>query len=294
MTGTGNARLLPIARAGAAVARAAGAADPTVKGRMSIAAVAAAACLLCAWVLAPKLHGFAYWIARTDRAAIAANAPPGWRLDVLAVEPGVELIGLVRPPAHGDAPWLLFLPGNASGIAAGFAPVLDAVASARGCGAAFWPWRGFDASTGTPSPQGLLEDARAAWRRLTQDLAIAPARIELWGYSLGSGIAVQFAAELCRAGTPPVRVVLLSAYDRIGVMRAGTFGRLLPDDVYDARAAAAAVTCPVVLVHGSADDTLPLDGARALQRAIGAHAAMVELPGSGHVDYLAELPALRW
>jgi pimeloyl-ACP methyl ester carboxylesterase len=86
----------------------------------------------------------------------------------------------------------------------------------------------------------------------------------------------------------------LSAYDRIGVMRAGTFGRLLPDDVYDARAAAAAVTCPVVLVHGSADDTLPLDGARALQRAIGAHAAMVELPGRGHVDYLAELPALRW
>jgi len=253
--------------------------------------------LLALWFVAPKLHRFAYWAKRTDRVAIAATAPPAFRLDVLAVEPGVELVGLVRAPARADVPWLLLLPGNATAVAAGFAPVLDAVATARGCGAAFWPWRGFDASTGTPSPSGLLADARAAWRRTTQDLAVAPARIELWGYSLGSGIAVQLAAELCRAGTPPARVVLLSAFDRIGVMRAGAFGRLLPDDVYDACAAAAAVTCPVVLVHGSADDALPVAGARALQRAIGAHATFVELPGRGHVDYLAELaelPALRW
>jgi pimeloyl-ACP methyl ester carboxylesterase len=116
--------------------------------------------------------------------------------------------------------------------------------------------------------------------------------VELWGYSLGAGVAVQLAAELCGAGTPPRRLVLLSAYDRIAVMRDGPFGRLLPGDVYDAIGAAGRVTCPTTIVHGVDDDALPLSGSRALHRTLGPRARLVELPGRGHVDYLGELAAL--
>lgn len=255
-------------------------------------AVAVAALLLAVWLLAPRLHRFAYWVGRKDRAAVQALAHEGWQLDVLSTDDGAELVGLVRPPRADDAPWILFLPGNTTDITAAFQPVLDAVVGARDRGAAFWPWRGFDASSGVPTPPGLLADARAGWRHLTLDLRVPPARIELWGYSLGSGLAVQLAAELCRHGTPPRQLVLLSAYDRIPVMRSGAFGRLLPDDVYDAAAVAAAVTCATVLVHGSDDDALPIDGARTLQRALGGAARWIELPGRGHVDYLSELATL--
>lgn len=255
-------------------------------------AVAIAGSLLAAWWVLPRLFRFAYWGVRCDRSAVAAAAPGGFRLDLLSVEPGVELAGLLAPPTHAAAPWLLFLPGNAQQVAAAFAPVLAPLRQQHGVGVAFWPWRGFDASTGRPDPLGLLADARAAWRRCTVDLGVAPAQLELWGYSLGSGIAVQLAAELCRNGTPPRRLVLLSAYDRIAVMGAGPFGRLRPPDVYDAGAAAPAVTCPVVLVHGGADDALPLAGARALWQRLGGAGRFVELPDRGHVDYLRELPAL--
>ncbi|MGE3174847.1 MAG: alpha/beta hydrolase [Planctomycetota bacterium] len=248
-----------------------------------------------AWALAPRLHRFAYWIARSDRAALAALATDGWERVVLQPDAGVELVGLVRPPGAGaaDRTWILFLPGNAEHIARAFRPVLDGVLAGRPeRGALLVPWRGFDASTGTPSPQGLLADARAVWHHLTQGRGVAAADIELWGYSLGSGLAVQLAAELCAAGTPPRRLVLLSAFDRIPVMRHGAFGRLLPGDVYDAVTAAPAVTCDAVLLHGTADDALPIEGARALRRALGGRSQWIELPGRGHVDYLAELGTL--
>ena len=104
---------------------------------------------------------------------------------------------------------------------------------------------------------------------------------------------MQLAAELCSSHAPPARVVLLSAYDRITVMSARAFGRFLPSDVYDAMPAAPRVTCETVLVHGTADDALPIAGARALQRALGGPTRFVELAGKGHVDYLQQLASLQ-
>jgi hypothetical protein len=49
-----------------------------------------------------------------------------------------------------------------------------------------------------------------------------------------------------------------------------------------------------VIVHGTADDALPIAGARALQTAIGAKATLHELPGKGHVDLWADLRRLAF
>jgi pimeloyl-ACP methyl ester carboxylesterase len=252
---------------------------------------AAAAC--AAWWLAPKLHRFAYWMARKTDAEVQALAQDGWRIDRFSPEPGVELVGLVRPPARAGARWILFVPGNSSDLLAGFRQVLDPLRVRDDIGLAFWAYRGFDASTGVPSPEALAADTERCWQRLLALPGVEPAKAELWGYSLGSGLAVQLAARLCRAGAPPARVVLLSAYDRITVMRPGLLGRFQPSDVYDAMTAAPQVNCEVMLVHGTADDALPIAGARALQQALGPRARLVELPGKGHVDYLQQLAGLQ-
>jgi len=259
-----------------------------------LAAAAVVLLVLCAFALAPRFHRFAYWIARKSDAEVRALAQGGWQVDVFAPEPGVELTGLIRAPAapRAGARWILFLPGNSSDLLAGFRTVLDPVCRSRDLGCAFWAYRGFDASTGVPSPAALLADAERCWRRLLDRPGVDRQNVELWGYSLGSGLAVQLAARLCSAGAPPARVVLLSAYDRITVMRGGLLGRFQPSDVYDAMPAAPQVTCDVVLVHGTADDALPIAGARALLRALGPRARLVELPGKGHVDYLQDLESL--
>ena len=63
-------------------------------------------------------------------------------------------------------------------------------------------YRGYGGSTGTPTEQGLIEDARAAYAFAAERY---PGRIALWGESLGTGVAVALAAE------KPVTHVILDA-----------------------------------------------------------------------------------
>lgn len=238
---------------------------------------------VAAWVLAKRLHQFAYWIARKDHAEIAAMATGGWSVQRLYVEPGVTLVGLVRPPRSADAPWLLFAPGNSSALLDGFRQVLDGLVGDRDLGLAFFAWRGFEASDGVPSPAGLRLDLHAAWRWL-RDRGVPAERIELWGYSLGATVAAQVAAELADTGERPRRLGLIAVGERFTVMRTGLFGRFLPSHVYELTSTLPQLPAPIVIVHGSDDDALPIDGARRLAQQLGGRAVLHELPGKGHAD----------
>lgn len=263
-----------------------------VKLRMSIllSALAAAA---AAWLVAPRLHRFAYWSERRSPTEIAALARDGWQIDRLPVAPAVELHGLVRPPRDPQARWILFVPGNSQSVLAGFQAELDRLRGADDTGLAFWAPRGFDASQGVPTPAALAADLLLQWQRLLA-LGATPARLEVWAYSLGTPLALQLAAELGRRGTAPARLVLIASSPTIPVMPYGTFGRFLPDDVYDATAALPQVTCPTVLIHGTIDAALPIEGARTIARALGARAMTHELPGIGHLDVWPHVRKLAW
>jgi len=50
----------------------------------------------------------------------------------------------------------------------------------------------------------------------------------------------------------------------------------------DLLAAAAGVAAPWLVVHGLADETVPIDEARALHRATGGRASLLALDGAGH------------
>lgn len=253
--------------------------------------VAIAAALAAVWFGSRRLHRFAYWTARHEPAAIARLATGDWRLDRFTPAPQVELFGLWRPPRSPQGRHVVYLPGNSESVLAGFQDVLTRAAGERDLAFAFWAPRGFDASTGTPSPAALAEDAIACWDRCTHEFGF-PERRELWGYSLGAAVAVEVAARLCARGTPPSRLLLLAAGDVLPVMPAGLFGRFRPDDRYDALAAAPRVTCPVTMVHGALDDALPLAGARRLQQAFPGPVEFRELPRVGHVDLLGILGSL--
>lgn len=268
-------------------------ADLTHMPRM-IWIAAALLCLPLVWFGLGRLHRFSYWIDRKSEAEVHALATGGWRAVRIEPEPGIGLWGLVRPPAATTAPWVLFLPGNSTDLLAGFRDMLDRARGERDVGLSLWAWRGFEASDGVPSPAALAADAGAMWRHLVDAERVDPTRIQVWSYSLGTAPAVGLAAGLCRAGTPPARLVLLSACDTLSVRAAGRWGRLRPADRYDALADAAAVTCDVLMVHGSDDDALPIAGAHRLQQTLGGPVRLVELPGRGHADYLADLADFVW
>lgn len=254
-------------------------------------AFGALAAVPLAWFLAGKLHRFAYWIGRKTDAQVAALARDGWSVERLEAEPGVTLVGLSRAPRRPDAPWILFAPGNSSALLDGFQHELDQLLQGQDHGVAFFAYRGFDSSGGTPTPSALEADLALQWRWL-RNRGVAAERIEIWGYSLGTVLATQLAAANCRAAETPRRLALLAAAERIPVMRAGYCGRFLTDDVFDVGAHAAAVSCPIVIVHGTADDALPIAGARALQARFGGRAQLHELPGRGHVDLWSDARAI--
>lgn len=155
-------------------------------------------------------------------------------------------------------------------------------------------YRGYGENPGKPSEAHLIADADAAWKYLTQDRGVPAGRIVLYGESLGGGVAVELAARLCRDETPPGGVFLQAAFSCLADVGAWHFPwlpvRAVLIDRFDSRTRMPSVTCPVMHVHGAADDIVPITLGRKLfaaappRSASGVKKRFVELPGVGHND----------
>jgi alpha/beta superfamily hydrolase len=259
--------------------------------RSLLVLLALAAALPTVWLLAGKLHRFSYWISRCRPADLQPLATSGWELVRLPVAADVELFGLVRPPREPNARWLLFAPGNGEALLRGFRGVLDALRGERDLGLCLFAYRGFDASGGTPDPAALRADLLRQWHWL-RGRGVPAASIEVWGYSLGSVLASQLVADVVATGEQPARLVLVAAAERIAVRAHGVAGRFTGADQYVASNACGST--PILLLHGTADDALPLAGARALAAAFGSRATLHELPGRNHFDLWSDVAALAF
>jgi fermentation-respiration switch protein FrsA (DUF1100 family) len=173
-----------------------------------------------------------------------------------------------------------------------------------GCHVLLVDYRGYGDNEGSPSEASLAADAQNVWRYATDERRIAPQRLLLYGESLGGGVAVRLAAEQCLAGTPPGGLVLRSTFSSL--VDAGAYHypwlpvRWVLRDRYPSRDRIAAVTCPVLQIHGARDSIIPLAIGRRLFDAAPAASAsgvakrFVELPTADHNDMpdVAE-PGLR-
>ncbi len=189
-----------------------------------------------------------------------------------------ETLVLWFAPPQGDRPVILFLHGNAGEIA----DRADRLTfyQARGYGVAFLSWRGYGGSTGTPSETGLLLDATAAYDLLRQR-EIPPDRIALVGESLGTGVAVQLAAQV------PVGAVLLEAPYSAAVDIARIAYPWLPvgllmQDQFRSRDHIAAVRAPILILHGSKDLVIPESSGRRLFAAAHEPKTFLSLGPVGH------------
>jgi pimeloyl-ACP methyl ester carboxylesterase len=140
-------------------------------------------------------------------------------------------------------------------------------------------YRGFGENPGSPSEDGLAADARGLWDYVTERRGVAPTRVVIYGESLGGGVAVRLAAELCEEGTPPAGLVLRSTFSSMVDAGRAHFPwlpvRLLLRDRYPSDKYIRSVTCPLLFVHGNADEVVPYELGRKL------HAAAPEKSASG-------------
>ena len=180
---------------------------------------------------------------------------------------------------HGvDSPnAVLYFGGNAEDVSQVVAPLARAF---PGRAVYSMHYRGYGGSSGTPSEQGLVADAR----RLFAQVATRHRGTVVVGRSLGSGIAIQVAAA-----HQAERLVLVTPYDSIVELAAGRF-RLFPvalllQDKYESWRYASRIRVPTTLIIADRDQVIPkASSLRLAGRFAPGVASVVEFPDAGHND----------
>jgi fermentation-respiration switch protein FrsA (DUF1100 family) len=161
-----------------------------------------------------------------------------------------------------------------------------------GAGLLALSWRGYGGSTGSPTEAGFRIDAATALAWLQQQ--VPQASILLFGESLGTGIAVQLAAEHEFAA-----LILDSPYTSIVDVGAGRYPwlpvRPLSKDHFESLIHAGNVTEPVLIQHCDHDVTVPYEQSLRLFAAMGsAEKTFRHIAGQCHVPSIfPQLPLLR-
>lgn len=140
-------------------------------------------------------------------------------------------------------------------------------------------YRGFGKSTGSVNSEAAMtEDLQAVYDRLKTEYG--EGNIILLGYSLGSGPASYLAAK-----NTPKAAVLVAPYRSLLAMK-NEFFWMFPDLLMkyrlDNASHLAEASCPVVLLHGTADELIPFSMSRQLAAIDPGRIKLVELPNVGH------------
>ena len=222
-----------------------------------------------------------YYKGRIFRAVDTVPDPAGAPFAVAVVDiptaDGLHLNSWWIAPAPGKRT-VLYLHGNYRSI--GYYPRGVRALVDAGYGVLMLDYRGYGGNAGTPSDEGLLRDAEAALDWLAER-GIASRSVVVYGYSLGTGVAVPLAAERDLAG-----VILAAPFASIAEMGYAQYPHwfvdLLLDDRFDSVAHIAAVSEPVLIFHGDADTTVPVAQSARLAAAGGDNIRRIVIPGASH------------
>jgi len=196
---------------------------------------------------------------------------------------GLRLRGYYWPPPAAGGDVILFFHGQSGNR---YTAARLAAPLAAGGGLLVADYRGYGDNPGTPDEAGLYADARA-FLALARTLAPA-SRIYLFGFSLGAAPALHTAAEENVAG-----VITLGAFANIGDVAPPLTRPFLPDR-FDNRATITRVDEPILILHGTADDVVPVANAEALRDAAPHGARLLRVEGGGHATDFEFLAPTVW
>jgi fermentation-respiration switch protein FrsA (DUF1100 family) len=222
-----------------------------------------------------------------SRPELAGLAQLGVREVQLATADGLSLFSWYLAPREGR-PVILYFHGNGGNI--GYRANRVQRFAREGYGVLMLEYRGYGGNPGTPSETGLGVDARAGLDFLHRE-GIAADRFVLYGESLGSGVAVDLAAQ-----QPVAAVILESPFTSVAAVAQYHYrfvpAALLIWDRYDSLSRIGRVKAPILILGGGRDAVVPVSFSRTLFDAapepkeswFAADAGHVNLDGFGALD----------
>lgn len=192
----------------------------------------------------------------------------------LETEDGVNLRAWVMP--NTSARWLIYFHGNSYDISS----YLPVAASLYGLGLSILlpEYRGFGGSALTPSEGGLYRDASASYAYL-RGCGVSPQDILLYGFSLGSGVAIDLASHVEVGG-----LIVEAGYTSLPEVARARFPfapRKLMKNAFASLSKIARVRAPTLFLHALADPVVPFWQGRQLFEAATSKKCFVTLK-SGH------------
>jgi fermentation-respiration switch protein FrsA (DUF1100 family) len=184
--------------------------------------------------------------------------------------------------AENNKPTVLYFHGNAFHLGAEYRLSRFNHIINEGYGLLAISYRGYGDSDGNPSEQGLYEDGRAGFAFL-QEQSISHDRVIILGESMGSGVATHMAVEH-KVGA----VILDSPYTSTVDVGAADYWwlpvHLLLLDKFESWKKIGRVTSPITIIHGDADDTIPVSHGERLFSLANEPKKLTILKGVSHVD----------
>ncbi|MEO1392404.1 MAG: alpha/beta hydrolase [Cyanobacteria bacterium J06634_5] len=172
---------------------------------------------------------------------------------------------------------ILFSHGNASDLGS-ILPNLQLLRDA-GYSVFAYDYPGYGHSTGKPTEGGTYRAIEAAYAYLTTELKIAPETIVAYGQSVGGGPSTFLAANEPLGG-----LILQSTFAT--VFQVVVPFRILPFEKFPTVKRIDRIDCPLLLIHGTQDRTIPFSHSEELLAAAVAPKQLVPIVGADHNDIL--------
>jgi hypothetical protein len=142
-------------------------------------------------------------------------------------------------------------------------------------------YRGYGRSQGSPSEEGLYQDALGAYDYLTRTRLIRPERIVLFGRSLGAAVAAEVASHKPAAG-----LILESPFPSIEAVARFHYGGLPVHWLLGAEFRLIdrlpQLSLPKLIVHGDRDEVIPLELGRQVFEAAKPPKSFYVIKGADH------------
>lgn len=203
---------------------------------------------------------------------------------------GLEFEDVTLTTSDGVDLHAWFLPGDAKravmishGNGGTIENVIHIAKAFREMGASvlLYDYRGYGASTGTPSEEGTYRDAEAAFDWLLAK-GFAADQITVYGHSLGGAVSIGLTTR-----RPVSSLIVENTFTSLADIGAKAYPflpvRRLSRIHYDSIARAPNITARTLVVHSFGDELIPIDMGRRLHDALGGDKQFLETSG-GHND----------
>jgi uncharacterized protein len=207
------------------------------------------------------------------------DLPPGIEEVYISTDDGqrIQCYWLARPTSDRVLIYFSGNSGNLSYLIPELMDLADLDINVLGAG-----YRGFGKSTGRPSEKGIYTDGRAALQNVLEQRGFRKNQVILMGFSIGTTVAVQIAQEHSLGGLILV-TPLTSGRDMARIHGYGPL-TLFVGKIFDNLSKIDKIRCPLLILHGTSDEVVPLSMGRRIYAAACRPKQMVVIEGGRHND----------